>query len=391
MVDCVTHNTDTNTMVFNIMYNSQTLESQKKTDQSGTSSAAAPNTSLSGTSSNRNNVHIDIDYNNLKRFAPHLDSSSPQGLKDIASALSKAIKVGKEGNVLVDSAQLDARSFQLRRSDISKDEQDLGSSNLPKDLKSSTSGGKRTVLAKCAKFCGTEKYLIVINSMERMPTIYNPNKTPQDDGFEQYEIYLEVVAACLSSAHKQKLVWEISLEHLQKLIHLTEPIAIAKHLINVLQVFNDRFLLAVNHRSMMHFSNVNIINEKTLRAIQRKFISRKFQLNYKYYNQELKKISPFIVCKTILEFQNFSFIAVGVDEQKDKVQVILWSASHYDKLDVEVEKKLIQGLYNKDKQKAFKIIMKNLSFSKEEDGHIQLTVKQKSLMDDLADTANHKE
>ena len=368
-------------MVFNIKYNAKGSVKPKKEASNPLFASLAKH--IDDSSEPKNIVRMDIDYSDIKTLAPHFDPRSSQDLVGIATELSNAIQISKEGELLVNSSKLNPAAVKLLENRFS-----LQKSEAEDQTSSRWSGNdhlsKRTVLIKRAKVCGDQKYLFVISSMEKMAPNYEAENRGTIDIFQEYEVYLEIAASSLTNTNKPKITWELTVGEAQRLINLTDPMSIAREIASSIQIFDDKFLLPIPRKTNSDYEKAIIINELTLMKIQRRIRTRKFKISYNAYMQEMKNLSASILYKSIFELDGVLFMIVCLEESKERFAVLAWDTVEYQKYRLSVDKSIIQKFYEKDPVRAFRVLMRNLLFEHDSASNFKLAYNKKSLQQDLA-------
>ena len=329
-------------------------------------------------------VKIDVDINELRKYAPNINPTNSQDLISIASELSNSIQVGQDGKILVNTGKLNLNCLQItdKNLEILLDTKKDNTESLI-----SHSNDKKKVLYKTTKLFQDQKYLLMINYIERLAknsnyALSNQNKNA-DEVFEDYEIFIEISALCLSNRDIKKVIWELSLFEAKNLTDLNHPSEIARFFADHLVIYGDKFLFAVKKNINFAMTNHSIIiKDSIVRLIQNRFRSRKFNENYSKFQVFLK---PFIKLKKILYKDvitiNKALYLIALENEDNKLEIDAWDLDSYDKYVIEISKELLPKAYTKKKEEIIKIIFENLNFDYVNNSQIGLTLKNKSLLE----------
>ena len=379
-------------MLFNVVYNLKESPSRKHSQNPG-----SPNQKISVHSAtvglenegereqNKNSVRLNIEYSDLRKFVPRFDPNSAGDLQQVGAELSRAIIVDPQGNLSVNSSKLDPASIKLleNRFNLKKDSEPENDSRVGKHYKEMQK--KKVTLLKTAKICGGHKYLFAINSMERLAPMCELQQADKDNAFEEYEIYLEIVATCLSNNNKKRLVWEVSLGEAQKLLEIDDQSKIASYIISNLEVFDDTLLLIAHKNFVTDYSKIVVINEHTLRMIQKRIRAKRFEMSHLRYKREAEELdqTKTVVVKTALRMQDIVFVVRGYEDQKGRLDIVVWDTIRYTRLECNIDQHQTKRLYKENKRKVFEIILRNLLLQKEPNGATRLIIKQKTFEEDI--------
>ena len=336
-------------------------------------------------SSLSNYVKIDVDINELRKYAPNINPTNSEDLLAIASELTNSIQVGQDGKILVNTGKLNLNCLHITDKNLQ-----INLDNKKDHLDSSSlinhSNDRRKVLYKTIKLYQEEKYLLVINHIERLArntnSVYIHNKNT-DQIFEDYDVFIEISSICLSNKDNKKVIWELSLFEAKNLTDQHHPSEIARFFGDHLVMYGDRFLFASKKNINFTITNNSIIvKDSVIRMIQNRFKNKRFNENYaKFY----KFLKPFIKLKKILHRDvitiNKVLQLIAFENEDNRLEIDAWDLDNYDKYVIEIAKESLPKAYNKNKEEIIKIIFKNLNFDYISNSHVGLTLKHKSLLE----------
>ena len=328
-----------------------------------------------------NFIKISVEMDELRKYAPNLLVTSSQDLKHIAAELANSIQISEKGEVLVNHAKLNPNALSVV-------EKKLASMQVtdPKSNKDNKNNNKKKVLFKMTKVYGEKKYLLLINYIEKLSTIngvLSITGREDDQVYEDFELFLEVSAVCLSHSAVKPLVWELSLQEGQKLSGMTNTAKIAKFFANNIHVFGDQLLLSTPFNIYANQKNVIVMNENAIKMIQNRFKTRKFVKNFNKFKTTLITLKQKIISRAIISLNNISYQVLGFEKNEIELEIQAWDLINYDKHELSVRKSIVEKVYTRDRKIAINSIFKFLAFELNSQKEFALTFKERNMLDYL--------
>lgn len=335
-------------------------------------------TNLTQAEPEKNFVKVDIDANELRRCIPDINLNSPADLKKVSAQLATSIKVAPTGELIVDATKLDPAAVQLRQKHIAitEEQQELAKDDAPLvDPLKRKKDEKKTVLLKGSKSFAGVKYLIVIHSLERRATFTNSTVEALNRIVEEYDLHIQLTALEVDGGSKNPpIIWDLPFSEAAWISEQEEPSKIANFLMKRIQVFGDKFVVAVSRKLHFNTKNAVVVNEKILRMIQTKFRSRHFDLSYGKYKKAIAALGLKIIYKTGTEIRDSSFIVAFAEADHSIIQIHAWSTENFHEYSTEMSGEKINGLSGSAKITALKTIATHLKFKKNDKGAWKLSV-----------------
>ena len=326
-----------------------------------------------------NVIKISVEMEELKKYVPNLSVKNSQDLKVIAAELANSIQINEKGEVMVNSTKINPNALSVTEKKLSIQEN-------PDNKPSKDKNNKKKVLFKMTKAYGDKKYLVLINYIEKLSTINGVMSLAgreDDKVYEDFELFIEVSAVCLSHSAIKPLVWELALQEAQKLSGLTNTAKIAKFFANNIHVFGDQLLLSTPFNYYVNEKNVMIMNENAIKMIQNRFRTRKFTKNFIRFKETLIALKPKNPERAIINLNNVSYNVLGYEKSPTELEIMTWDLTNYEKHSIMMKKSVVEKIYTRDRRRAYHYIFKFLTFEFNNKKEYILSLREKNMVDYL--------
>jgi len=326
-----------------------------------------------------NVIKISVEMEELKKYVPNLSVKNSQDLKVIAAELANSIQINEKGEVLVNSTKINPNALSVTEKKLSIQEN-------PDNKPSKDKNNKKKVLFKMTKAYGDKKYLVLINYIEKLSTINGVMSLAgreDDKVYEDFELFIEVSAVCLSHSAIKPLVWELALQEAQKLSGLANTAKIAKFFANNIHVFGDQLLLSTPFNYYVNEKNVMIMNENVIKTIQNRFRTRKFTKNFIRFKETLITLKPKNPERAIINLNNVSYNVLGYEKSPTELEIMTWDLTNYEKHSILMKKATVEKIYARDRRRAYHYIFKFLTFEFNNKKEYILALREKNMIDYL--------
>jgi hypothetical protein len=362
-----------NVLLYNVFYNNQI-------DELNLVDALIPSKEkhISPTAATENVIKLEIDMNELKKYAPMVEPKSAKDLQALANEITKSIHVNEKGELLVNSIKLNPNAISLQTKKMNLTKFDESNAEAKKH-------DKRKVLFKTTRLFREKKYLLIITYIER-PS--NLNKIivaheGNDQVYEEYDLFLDISATCISHKNLKPLTWELPLQECQKYSGKERISDIAKFFAENIHIFADKFLLSTPFKCYAHTNNVIVMYEGSIKILQQKFRTRQFAKNFENFKRNVKEVQQYVMHRSIVNIATEYYHVLALSKNNGSLEIQAWDTYHYSKLELHLEIKPLEKYLGIDKKRTIDLIFRYLGLELSKQGNFRLILREKNLLDAL--------
>lgn len=367
-----------NVLLYNVFYNKEQKE-EVSPIRKFMSSLSKDNMDQKGEII-ENVVKLEIDINELKKYAPLLSPSSSKDLQLLANEITNSIQVNHTGQVLINKGKINPNAVRVQEKSLKLAKFD---NENTQEIKRND---KRKVLLKTTKFYGERKFLLIITHIER---VSNLNKLilaheGNDQVYEEFDIFFEISAIGLSENIKYS--WELPLGECERYSGESNPQTIAKFFTNKIYIFADQIVLSCPFKIYTQSKNFLIMYEGAIRSVQRKFRVKKFIRGFNRFRKSVEDNKADIIGRRLAELSGIQCHLLAF-LKKEKIIIQAWESEDFSKYELVIISQPLEKYLHTDKKKTSEKIFLALSLEASKAGQ-SLNIKEKLLFDGLAKEFN---
>lgn len=377
-----TETTSNNVLLYNVYYN-------KNERQEGSpikdimKSMAKKAEEIPGLANNI--VKVEVDINELKKYAPLVSPSNSKDYQNLANEITKSIQVTQDGEIQVNSMKINPNAIKLQQRDLNMHKFDAQKGTNEQN-------DKKKVLFKTTKLYRDKKYLLIITHIERVSDLNKLISAHEGDEqvYEEFDILFEISAYCLSdnvSATAKKFEQTIPYHDCVKYSGQQLAPKIAKYFIDNIHIYGEIMILSCPYKIFSSKQSFLIMYEGAIKSIQRKFRMKKFRLGFTKFRNTLKDYKEHILGRGAVSINGILYhsIIVVYPDKKDRVSIQCWEAEDFIKYELflALNNKLEPYLMDKHRQsKTVELLISFLGMDQSKDGQV-LVLKEKFFFESL--------
>ncbi|CAD8114814.1 unnamed protein product [Paramecium primaurelia] len=317
----------------------------------------------------KNTVQISVELSDFKKLYPYLHQDDKIAMKTISESIIDAVKVDKQGKVLINVQKINPSLIQVENGEIDVQDQ----------IQSKFKPESQIILAKKIVYFGKHKFLMKISVLEKRVTKIQAD--PADAVENHFESLFQVAAMSLDKKDRDNdntfnIEWELSSEDAQQLTHQKDRKVIANELSKRTLIVKDKFIfLAIDKKDIQrhHYQNCILFLEKGIRPIQHQFRNRKRLINFRDYKQTVKQWKDQygqLSSSASLYIDNLcsdqQFIVLSGEYKSKRLMLICWNLEDFEKKSIEIPKQQYQELIMKNKDVAIKLLTSYIEYKDNE-------------------------